>query len=678
MPYSFDITGSVVDDAGMPIAGASVVTMVYKNCGSLGGKASQRLTRTIVKTDAAGRYRDKLKGVSLMHFALIEACHGYEHHTVACKAGFKPSRPAMDPGDNVLRLEPGAGWTHLEMPPECANQRLIEEAQAQLPVGPSMPPPVKGSVNIPLWKGKLFLQVGYADPSEGQSPSVGIAPDVPSQAHWLIVRESINGGSTHRYAVLERGHGYTSSSGFLGSDTINTYVFLLKDANPNSPLFDESRRSQVTARMVRLEPVGGVRWTISASGSNRTGARMIPVAATKEDWIELREAIAGTVAPAMAAGYSLHAPLEMTLKAKASAEKRVAVRPTGQRMTMPLWQKGEWIYPTVVDRGGLSAPYPGMPLVKIEASRTRLIAVERVLPSGARQVEISLSEPDFFFTKNYAAADGRYRTCIFDLARPDPTAMPLLEGGERESGLAPRGGIAWDLMVEGGARKEKELELEPASREDWARLRGDIVAFIKREKRKGINLFDPAPPPVRYTLMTWAPGIEVHADVHDAGSPGMPKIKIPFYGQIGAGWITVEEYEGEEPTAHVAFSRDTEYAYEGKAGAPDGTLTVYLFPTWLARHRSTPIVEFPDEPVQYNDGGMVFERGAAFEPVGALTWKIVTRKGVRAGGPIRIAAAGPEAWRKFRPRIVELNRDMNGVKQRGLTVFFDPQESGVK
>lgn len=651
--------------------------MVYKSCGSLGGKSSQRLKRSIVKTGADGRYRNWIGGLSTLHFEVISGCLGYEHHTIACKAGFKPSRPAMETGDNVLRLEPGTGWSHLEMPPECSYERVFSEVPVKPEEPERMPPPVKASVQIPLWNGKGSFQVGYADPSERGNPSVGVAPDVPSQAHWLVVKERITSGRPYREAKLEQEHGYWTVTEFRGSETVNTFVFLLKGSKPGTPLFDEGRRNQITKEMVHLEPVGGTRWTVTASGAHRTGVRMAPVPVTKEDWIDLQDDIVTVLAPAMAEGVALHAPRGMTLQAKrkpAPPEERITVRPTGQKMTMPLWLQREWMYPTVLDRGGPSAPYPGMPVVKIEASKNRLVAIERTRPDGSREVEISFGSGDFFFTKNYAAADGRYRTSIFELTRPDPTAKPLVEGAaERDSGLEPRGGIAWDLVVEGGARKEGELGLESATREDWKRLRPDIAAFSAREKGR-VHFFDPAPLPIRNTLTTWVPGLEVFPDIYDAGAPGMPLVRIPYYHQMGGGWITVEEFRGgAETTVRADFSRESEFSYEGKARSKDGTLTVYVFPTWLARYGSTPLIEFADKPVQNNGGGMVFERATSFEPLGGLTWKIETRNGVRAGGPIKIVAAGPEAWHKFRPQIVKLNQDLNAVKyQQYIKVFFDP------
>ena len=683
VPYSYEITGSVVDDGGHPVQGAAVVTMVYKSCGSLGGKASQRLKQSIVKTGADGRYRDKIQGVSLLHFELISACLGYEHHTVACKAGFRPSLPATAAGDGILRLEPGSGWSHLEMPPECSNPRVIAEAQAMPQAPQSMPPPVKASVHIPLWDGKGFFQMGYADPSERDSPSVGIAPDVPSQAHWLVVKEWITGGRPYREAALEHGYGYWTVSDFRGSETTNTYVFLLKASKPGTPLFDEGSRSRLTKDMAHLEPVGGTRWTVTGSGGHRTGVRMEPVPVTREDWNSLQDDIVKVLAPAMAEGVALHAPREMTLQAKrkpAPPNKKFTVRPTGQKLTMPLWLQREWMYPIVLDRAGPSAPYPGMPVVKIEASKNRLVAIERTRPDGVREVEITFGNDEFFFTKNYAAADGLYRTSIFELTRPDPTANPLIKGAaDRDSGLEPRGGITWNLVVEGGARKAGELELESLTREDWKRLRPDIVAFSEREKNRGIHFFDPAPLPVRYTLTTWVPGLEIFPDVYDAGSPGMPLVRIPYYHQIGSGWITVEEFRmGDVTTVSTAFSQEPEFIYEGKPHSMDGTLTVYVFPTWLARYGSTPLVEFPDKPVQSNGGGMVFERAASFEPLAALTWKIDTRNGERAGGPIKIAAAGPEVWHEFRSQIAKLNQDLNAVKyQQYIKVIFDPTSSGL-
>lgn len=679
VPYSYELTGTVVDDAGQPIQGASVISVVYKSCGSLGGSSSQRLKRSVVKTGPDGQYRDRISGVSVLHFEGISACLGYEHHTVACKAGFQPSTPARSGGRQELRLTPGVGWSYLELPPECSAARVISEAQARLPVLPQLPAPTTGTLHIPLWDRAGDLIVQFADPADHESPSVGVKAFDSGEYHWLVVREQITGGRPYREAHIYRGQGYSTITGFNSIDINNTYVFLLRKSARSTPLFDKTRKVETAAGALHLEPSGGVRWTVTASGHRRTGERIKPTVATKDDWIPLREAIVEMNGKAAAKGIALHVPtyeLSADNGAVAADVKSLLIQPTGKRMTLPLWAKREWTYPTVLDPGGPGAPYPSMPVVTIEGPQYRLIAVEHTQSDGTRDTEISVVSGEFFFTKNFAVKDGQYRTCIFDLAKPEPTATPLNamgnNGGPSVS-LQPRGGIAWDLAVKNSKREGSPLLLASATKEDWNRIRPNIVEFAKRRENSPYQLFDPAPAPIKKTIPTWVAGHEIFPEIFDPGPPSIPLIKIPYYHRMGWGWITIsEKRSGVETTVQASRSRESDYVSDQKLNMRDGSLTVYVFPTYLARPGSKPLIDFPDKPVQFNEGGMVFSRAEACEPMGGLKWTLRFRNGKRIGEALKITPVGPEAWHKFHPQLVKLNEELSAVRQQYLQVIFDP------
>lgn len=683
-PYSYELSGTVVDDSGQPVQGASVISVVYKKCGSVGGSSSERLKRSVVVTGQDGQYRDRISGVSLLHFEGISACSGYEHHTVACKAGFQPSSPAKSGGKQVLRLTPGIGWSYLELPPECSVRQMIDEAQAKLPEPQLLPPPSTGTLQISLWDGTHGLTATFVDPADHESPSVGVESVEPGEHYWLVVRELINGGRPYREAHIYRGRGYATTTGFNSIDVNNTYVFQLSAPIHSAPQFDKNRAVRSSTGTLHLAPIGGVRWTVTASGPRRTGERVRPIAVTKDDWLPLREAIGEMNAKAAAKDIVLHVPskeLALDSGMPAAAGTPFSSQPTGKRMTMPLWAKREWTYPTVLDPGGSKTPYPLMPAVTIEGPQYRLIAVEHSQPDGKRIAEISVVSGEFFFTRNYASKDGEYRTCIFDLGKPEPTATPLnltAMGSGPSVSLQPRGGIAWNLTVQNGKRKSSPLLLESATKDDWKRLHSDIVAFAKRPENSPYKLFDPAPAPLKATIPTWVAGYEVFPEIYDPGPPEIPLIKIPYYHRMGWGWITaVEKHAGADISVDVSRSRESDYVSDQKLQMSDGEMTIYVFPTYLARPGSKPLFDFPDKPVQFNEGGMVFSRAEACEPMGGLKWSLHFQNGKRIGREFQIVPVGPEAWHKFHPKLVKLNQDLNAVRQQYIQVIFDPSASAA-
>ena len=492
-PYSEDFKGQVVDYQGHPLKDAFVVSEVLRRCGSLGGGSSELLKSSVVSTDADGRYQDHISGMSTFYTFLIGGCGSFQTMSVACKAGFKPSG-ALAPIGDVARLSPGEGWSFMSLPPQCSSA-LVTEAHDKAAAIPRPSGKLDENFDLPLWTPGLHLKGFIHDPMVLSPVTDVVTPK--GALYWLEIEERFVGGKTFPVVtVVPSNSHYRKQMGWLGYERITSSIIPLGLAHPNASAVSSSTTHSFV--WTDAEPMGGVQLTLHASGSSRVDGPMKFRALDKKDWLHLRTLVRdGKPLDALAEEHvHLYNPKGVSIEdAPVRVPERYAapVR-SNERMTMPLWAERSWLYPVIQDPGGASAPYPSMPVVRIQSpglgAASWLVVTEVVDSVGRSRVEVSREgENNLFYTKNDAESDGRHRTYVFALKPASPGCKPL-RGAEPPNSvgpggfdphirLQPAGGVRWTIEVSKGARVEHPLFIESVLSKDWTRFKSEIAAFDK-------------------------------------------------------------------------------------------------------------------------------------------------------------------------------------------------------
>lgn len=289
-PYSQEFSGRVIDEDGKPVVDAFAVNLAYKECGSLGGKSTERLKSSVVRTDSSGRYRNHIRGISTFYTVLIGGCGSYSFESVACKAGFQPSNSG--PAINAeFRLSPGIGWSHVNLPPECSAKMITK--------GNDNPTPK--SIPIPLWSPRTWIYPVIRDPGGPSAPYpdmpvVSIDEVNPRTGLWLVVSERMDSESNAEpdiRVVQENNLFFTKNYG-VRDGIYTTYVFVLASStNATRAIINEQGLgAPVTYPRFLAEPVGGIKWTLGISDSRRIEERISLEGVAESDWRHLRPHLA--------------------------------------------------------------------------------------------------------------------------------------------------------------------------------------------------------------------------------------------------------------------------------------------------------------------------------------------------------------------------------------------------